>query len=299
MMTSGLDGLSGSFVPLVVPFDDGAIDYDAYARLCDWQITQGSSGLLVNATSGEPTTLTLEERAKLVETAMNAAAGRRPVCAGTASVSHAETAALIERFEKLDVDYVFVVTPFYCKPPQRALVDFFADVAARTEKSLLAYHIPGRAAVSLTADTLAEIKDRATNFVGLKNTDDDMALVTDTLVRLGGDFRIFCGMEKASLPTLAVGGAGLMISISNVIPDRVARLCRFCAEGDTEGAKNLNKQLAPLFDAIGYDTAPITTKYMLKRIGMIAKNEHRLPMTTSTPALEARLDAVLQVAGLI
>jgi 4-hydroxy-tetrahydrodipicolinate synthase len=299
MITSGLDNLSGSFVPLVVPFDDGAVDYDAYARLCDWQIKQGTSGLLVNATSGEPTTLTLEERAKLVEIAMDTAAGRRPVCAGTASVSHAETVALIERFEKLDVDYVFVVTPFYCKPPQRALIDFFADVASRTEKPMLAYHIPGRAAVSLTADTLAEIKDRAANFVGLKNTDDDMALVTDTLARLGGGFRIFCGMEKASLPTLAVGGSGLMISISNVIPDRVARLCRLYDDGDTEGAKTLNKELAPMFDAIGYDTAPITTKYMLKRIGVIAKNEHRLPMTTSTPALEARLDAVLQDAGLI
>ena len=126
-----------------------------------------------------------------------------------------------------------------------------------------------------------------------------MGLVTDTLVRLGGDFRIFCGMEKASLPTLAVGGSGLMISISNVVPDRVAQLCRFCAAGDMEGARSLNKELAPLFNAVGYDTAPITTKYMLKRIGMIAKNEHRLPMTTSTPALESSLDAVLQNAGLL
>jgi 4-hydroxy-tetrahydrodipicolinate synthase len=297
--TFSLDGLTGSFVPLVVPFDDGAIDYDAYARLCDWQIEKGSHGLLVNATSGEPTTLTLEERAKLVEVAMEVAAGRRPVCAGTASTSHAETVTLIERFQRLDADFVFVVTPFYCAPPQRALIDFFSDVASRTEKPMLAYHIPGRAAVAFTVDTLTAIRERAANFVGLKNTDDDMALVTGTLARLGGDFRIFCGMEKASLPTLAVGGCGLMISVSNVIPDRVAQLCRLHAAGDGEGAQDLNKELAPLFDAVGYDTSPITTKYMLKRIGVIAKNEHRLPMTTSTPALEARLDAVLEDAGLI
>jgi 4-hydroxy-tetrahydrodipicolinate synthase len=221
------------------------------------------------------------------------------VCAGTASVSHAETVTLIERFQKLDADYVFVVTPFYCKPPQRALIDFFSDVAARTEKPLLAYHIPGRAAVTLTADTLVAIKERSANFVGLKNTDDDMALVTDTLARLGAGFRIFCGMEKASLPTLAVGGSGLMISVSNVIPGPVAELCRLHAAGDSDGARRLNQQLAPLFDSIGDDTSPITTKYMLKRIGVIAKNEHRLPMTTSTPALEARLDAVLRDAGLV
>lgn len=299
MTAIGLDGLTGSFVPLVVPFDDGAIDYDAYAGLCDWQIEKGSHGLLVYATSGEATMLTLEERAKLVEVAMKAAAGRRPVCAGTASTSHAETVSLIERYQKLDVDCVFVVTPYYCAPPQRALIDFFADVAARTDKPMLAYHIPGRAAVRFTVDTLAAIKERADNFVGLKNTDDDMALVTGTLARLGDDFRVFCGMEKASLPTLAVGGCGLMISISNVIPDRVAELCRLHAAGDGKGAQDLNKKLAPLFAAVGYDTAPIATKYMLKRIGVIAKNEHRLPMTTSTPALEARLDAVLEDAGLI
>lgn len=299
MKAFGLEGLTGSFVPLVVPFDDGAVDYDAYARLCDWQIEQGSHGLLINATSGEATMLTLEERAKLVEVAMKVAAGRRPVCAGTASTSHADTVTLVERFQKLDVDYVFVVTPYYCAPPQRALIDFYSDVASRTEKPLLAYHIPGRAAVRFTVDTLAAIKQRAANFVGLKNTDDDMALVTGTLARLGDDFRIFCGMEKASLPTLAVGGCGLMISISNVIPDRVAQLCEVQAAGDGSAARDLNQELAPLFEAVGYDTAPIATKYMLKRIGVIAKNEHRLPMATSTPALEARLDAVLEDAGLI
>lgn len=299
MAQDGSDKLSGAYVPLVVPFDDGAVDFEAYAGLCAWQIDKGTDGLLVNATSGEPTTLTLEERAQLVETAMEVSGGRCPVCAGTASQSHAETVALIERYQALGVDSVFVVTPYYCKPPQRAMVDFFADVAQRTDRPLLIYHIPGRAAVNLTADTCVAIKERAENFVGLKNTDDDLGLVTELLQRLGGAFRIFCGWEPVSLPMLAVGACGTMLSASNVVPDRIAKLCALAAAGDAEGARKLNGALSELFAAIDYDTSPIATKYMVRRIGVLEKNEHRLPMISATPDLERRLDDVLARAGLI
>ncbi len=298
-MPKDSDGLSGAYVPLVVPFDDGAVDFDAYARLCALQIDKGIDGLLVNATSGEPTTLTLDERAQLVEVAMEASGGHRPVCAGTASQSHAETVTLLDRYQKLGVDSVCVVTPYYCKPPQRAIVDFFADVAQRTDRPLLIYHIPGRAAVRLTADTCVAIRERADNFVGLKNTDDDLGLVTELMHRLGADFRIFSGSEAVSLPMLAVGACGAMLSASNVVPDRVARLCALFASGDAEGARRLNGDLSELFAAIGYDTAPIATKYMVKRIGVLEKNEHRLPMAPATPELERRLDGVLARAGLI
>jgi len=295
----GLDRLKGSFVPLVVPFDDGAVDYDAYAHLCERQIAEGSDGLLVNATSGEPTTLTLEERATLVEVAQETAAGRVPVVAGTASQSHAETVTLIERFQRLGVETILVVTPYYCSPPQRALVAFFVDVAARTDRPILIYHIPGRAAVRLTADTLVAIKEKAPNVAGLKNTDGDLGLVTDVLHRLGSEFRIFCGTEPMTLPMLALGAVGAMLSASNVIPKQVARLCALYAEGDSEGARQLNDTLSELFDAISFDPAPIPTKYMTRRVGAIPKNEHRLPMTAASPELEARLDAVLERAGLV
>ena len=291
--------LSGAYVPLVVPFNDGAVDFDAYARLCEWQIAKGIHGLLVNATSGEPTTLTREERARLVDVTQDVAAGRCPVCAGTASQSHDETVALIDHYQKRGVDSVFVVTPYYCKPPQRALIEFFADVAQRTDRPLLIYHIPGRAAVRLTADTIVAIKDRAANFVGLKNTDDDLGLVTEVFRRIGTDFRIFCGWEPVTLPMLALGACGAMLSASNVVPDRVAQLCELSASGDGEGARRLNESLSELFAAIDYDTSPIATKYMLKRIGVLEKNEHRLPMAPASPDLEHRLDAVLARAGLI
>ena len=299
MMLNDRDRLTGAYVPLVVPFDGGAVDFDAYARLCDWQISKGIHGLLVNATSGEPTTLTREERAQLVNVAQDVSAGRCPVCAGTASQSHVETVALIDHYQKRGVDSVLVVTPYYCKPPQRAMIDFFADVAQHTDRPLLIYHIPGRAAVRLTADTIVAIKDRAENFAGVKNTDDDLGLVTEVLRRLGAEFRIFSGWEPVSLAMLALGACGTMLSASNVVPDRVANLCELFASGDVEGARRLNGALSELFAAIDYDTSPIATKYMLKRIGVLEKNEHRLPMTSASPELERRLDAVLGRAGLI
>jgi 4-hydroxy-tetrahydrodipicolinate synthase len=297
--TADIQYLKGSFVPLVVPFIDGRVDYDSYAGLCEWQIRQGSHGLLVNATSGEPTTLTLEERARLVEVAAEVAAGRCPVCAGTASQSHAETVVLTEHYQRLGVQAIVVVTPYYCAPPQRALVDFFADIAGRTDRPLLIYHIPGRAAVRLTLDTLVEIRERAENFVGLKNTDTDIPLVTGAFHRLGADFKIFCGTEPMTLPMLSLGGCGAMLSVSNVIPDKVARLCDLYLSGEADAARRLNDELSEIFAAVGYDTPPIATKYMLKRIGVISRNEHRLPMTTSTPELERRLDAVVERLGMI
>lgn len=285
--------LSGAYCPLIVPFHDGTIDYDAYAALIERQVSEGSHGLSVNVTSGEPTMLTLEERAQLVEHAVATSAGRLPVCAGTASQSLEETLTLVERFDRLAVDSILVVTPYYSAPPQRGLVAFFAEVGARTSKPLLAYHIPNRAAVRFTVDTLAAIKEKVPNFVGLKNTDSDIDLVTGAFSRLGRDFRIFAGSEIPTLPMLSVGGCGMMITASNVAPRLVADLYETFAKGDIEGACARNLALYPLFKAVGLESSPIPVKYMLKKLGALKTNEHRLPLVPAEPEVERRLDQVL------
>ena len=196
---SKLDFLQGAYCPLIVPFRDGKIDFDAYGKLIERQIVEGSHGLLVNATSGEPTTLTVEERGQLVEFAIKVSNGRRPVCAGTASESFEATASLIDRFDKAGADSILVVTPFYAAPPQRGAVAYFGKLGARTKRPFLIYHIPGRAGFALTVDTLEAIKDQVPHFAGLKNTDTDVGFATGALARLGRGFRIFAGLE---LPTL-------------------------------------------------------------------------------------------------
>lgn len=295
----GSDVLHGAYCPLVVPFRDGRIDFDTYGKLIERQIAAGSHGLLVNATSGEPTTLTVQERGDLVAFAIKTSNGRRPVCAGTASESFEATAALIDRFDKAGADSILVVTPYYAAPPQRGAVAYFARLGARTQRPFLVYHIPGRAGFTLTVDTLAAIKEQVPHFAGLKNTDTDVGFVTGALARLGRDFRIFAGLELPTLPMLAIGGCGMMITASNVAPALVAQLYETFAKGDREAATALNLKLYPLFRAVALESSPIPVKYMLKRLGVLASNEHRSPLVPAAAEVERQLDKVLAGLGLL
>ena len=282
--------LEGAFTPLVVPLNGDAIDYDRYARLVDWQIEQGTHGLLVNATSGEPTTLTTNEKAKLVVVAVQASAGRRPVVAGIPAESHAEAVSLLAQAEEAGANAIVSVTPYYARPPQRGLIAFFTDLAARTELPFLIYHIPARTAVSVAAETIEAIAARCPNFVGLKNTDDDLALVSRLMSRLGPNFRIFGGLESTALALCALGGCGTMITTSNVAPKRIAHLNELCRRGAFHEAQQLAIELDELLAAPFLDTAPIPIKCMMKLMGLIPTNDHRLPMMPATAELERRLE---------
>jgi 4-hydroxy-tetrahydrodipicolinate synthase len=294
---AGSDFLRGAYCPLIVPFRDGKIDFDTYAALIERQIAEGTHGLLVNATSGEPTTLSVDERGDLVEFVVKTAKGRRPVCAGTASESLEATAGLIDRFEKAGADSILVVTPYYAAPPQRGVVSYFAKLGERTKRPFLIYHIPGRSGFTLTVDTLAAIKDRVPHFAGLKNTDTDVGFVTGALARLGRDFRIFAGLELPTLPMLGIGGCGMMITASNVAPRLVAQLYETFAKRDVDGAIALNLKLYPLFRGVALETSPIPVKYMLKRLGVLKTNEHRSPLVPASPEVEKQLDKVLAEIG--
>jgi 4-hydroxy-tetrahydrodipicolinate synthase len=292
------DFLRGAYCPLVVPFCDGKIDFDAYGALIERQIAEGSHGLLVNATSGEPTMLSVAERGDLVEFAIKTANGRRPVCAGTASESFEATAALIDRFDKAGADSILVVTPFYSAPPQRGAVSYFASLGVRTKRPFLIYHIPARAGFTLAVDTLAAIKDEVPHFAGLKNTDTDVGFVTGALARLGRDFRIFAGLELPALPMLGIGGCGMMITASNVAPRLVSQLYETFAKGDVDGAIALNLKLYPLFRGIALESSPIPVKYMLKRLGVLQSNEHRSPLVPASAEVAGQLDKILADMGL-
>ena len=288
--------LQGAFTPLVAPFKNGAVDYDQYAKLIEWQIEQGTHGLLVNATSGEPTTLTLDEKARLIDVAVKTSAGRKPVVAGIPSESHAEAVTLLARAERAGADAVVSVTPYYVRPPQRGLVAFFTDLANRTE--LPFHHIPARAAVSVNAGTFEAIAERCPNFVGLKNTDEDLALVSRLMSRFGPDFRIFGGLESTAFAMSALGGCGTMITTSNVAPKQIARLNDLCMAGKLHEAQKLAIEINELLTAAFLDTGPIPIKCMMKIMGLIPANEHRLPMVPATPELEKQLEAVVERYGL-
>lgn len=291
--------LCGSIPPLVTPFKNGEVDYATYARLVERQIAGGSHGILVNGTTSEPSTLTIEERNKLVEVAVKTAAGRVPVVAASGSQSHADSVALSAAAEKAGADALLILTPYFIRPPQRGMAEYFIDLARRTALPVMIYHIPGRAAVNITVDTVAAIADKAPNLVGIKHAVNDLTFVTELLARMGPEFRVHVGLEDLSLPMLAVGASGLMNAVGNLAPGKIAALYEKCAAGDLPGARALHYELFELNQSVFFDTNPIPIKYMMKRLGILPNEEHRLPMVPATPELAKRLDGVLERAGLL
>lgn len=291
--------LRGSIPPLITPFRNGDVNYDAYAGMVEFQIREGSHGILVNGTTSEPASLTTQERNRLVDVAIEAAAGRVPIVAATGSQSLAETEILTDHAVSAGADALLIVTPYYSKPPQRGLVDYYLHLARRSDVPWMVYHIPGRTAVSVTLDTLKALRDRSPTFVGMKHAVNDLGFVTECLTSLGHDFRIFVGLEELSFPMMAVGACGLMNAVGNLRPDVLARMCEAVWDSDIPAARALHERLLEINQAVFFDTNPIPIKYMMKRLGIIPENEHRLPMAPATPELERRLDGVLERAGLL
>jgi 4-hydroxy-tetrahydrodipicolinate synthase len=296
---SGSKRLWGSVTPLITPFRDGEVDYVTYANLVERHIKEGGHGVLVNGTTAEPSTLTAGERMRLLETALEVVKDRCPVIAATGSQSQAETRTLCDHATRAGADALLVVTPYYIKPPQRGLIEYFVDIARRTPLPVLIYHIPGRAAISITGDTIAQIRDRAPNLVGMKHAVNDLGFATECLARFGADFRIFVGLEELSFPMMAIGACGLMNAVGNLAPRKVAQLCEAVARGDMNAARALHFELFELNQAVFFDTNPIPIKYMARRLGLLPSNEHRLPMMPATAELERRLDDVLRRSGLL
>jgi 4-hydroxy-tetrahydrodipicolinate synthase len=224
---------------------------------------------------------------------------RTQIVAATGSQSHAETIALTDHAARAGVDALLIVTPYYIRPPQRGLLEYFTDLGKRSDLPLLIYHIPGRAAVTIDCDTLCRIRERAPTLAGMKHAAQELGLVTEALKRLGADFRIFVGLEELSFPMLALGACGLMNAVGNLVPRRIADLYETVAHGELRAARQQHDALFDLNRAVFFDTNPIPIKYMAKRLGIIERNEHRLPMVPATPELERRLDAVLVQAGLL
>lgn len=292
------EAIKGSVPPLVTPFRAGEVDHKAYADLVEIQVAEGSHGILVNGTTAEPSTLTIEERNRLVDVAIETINGRLPVVVATGSQSLAETKLLTAHAVSAGADALLIVTPYYIRPPQRGLIEYYLDIANQHETPWMIYHIPGRTAVSVTLDSVKELRERSATFVGMKHAVNDLGFVTECLSACGDDFKIFVGLEELSFPMLTIGACGLMNAVGNLRPGVLAEMCQAVWDNDLEKGRELHQRLLEINQAIFYDTNPIPMKYMMKVLGFLPENEHRLPMVPATPALEKRLDGVLERAGL-
>ncbi len=294
-----LEKIKGSIPPIITPISNGQIDYTAYANLVEFQINNGSHGILVNGTTAEPSTLSIDERNKLIDVACEVTANKIPIIAGTGSQSLAETKILTDYAVKAGVDSLLIVTPYYIKPPQRGLINYYLEITKNTEIPWMIYHIPGRTAVSVTLDSMQELKERSSNFIGMKHAVNDLGFVTECLGSLGDDFKIFVGLEELSFPMMTIGACGLMNAVGNLRPKILSEMCEAIWSNDLEKGRSLHQNLLEINQAVFYDTNPIAIKYMMKKLGIMPSNEHRLPMAAATPELEKRLDAVLERANLI
>lgn len=291
--------LKGSYTPIITPFKDDRVDYVTYAALVDRHVREGGHGVLVNGTSSEPSTLSVEERNQLVDEAVRVVAGRCPIVAATGSQSFAESARLTDHAAKAGVDALLIVTPYYIRPPQRGLVEYYVELGKHSTLPLMVYHIPGRAAVSMTLDSFKAMADRVPTFVGMKHAVNDLGFVTECLAAFGPGFRIFVGLEELSYPMLMLGACGMMNAVGNLAPREVAALYDAVANGHVAEARRLHFHLFELNRAVFYDTNPIPIKYMMKRLGLLGDNAHRLPMVPATHDVELRCDKVLVEAGLL
>ena len=292
-----LEKLKGSMPPLITPFKGGEVDYDTYASLVKLQIERGSHGILVNGTTSEPSTLTIEERNKVVDVAIEINQGQVPIVVASGSQSLSETKTLTNYAEKAGADAVLIVTPYYIRPSQQGLIEYYLEVTEGQNIPWMIYHIPGRAAVSVTLDTIKELRDRSPTFVGMKHAVNDLGFVSECLDAFP-DYLIFVGLEELSFPEMAIGAVGLMNAVGNLRPDVLVDMCQSVWDNDLSKGRELHQKLFELNQAVFYDTNPIPIKYMMKRLGIIPANEHRLPMLPASPELEKRLDDVLERAGL-
>jgi 4-hydroxy-tetrahydrodipicolinate synthase len=252
----------------------------------------------VTGTTGEPAALTMTERKRVLDIAVETARGRVPVFAGTGSPNHAETLELTRYAEQIGADAALVITPAYMRPSQEGLFQHFKAVAAAAALPVVLYNIPGRTAVNLEIDTVARLREACPNIIGVKESNKDFEHITRLLGKLGRDFLVYSGIELLCFPLLAIGGAGYVSATGNVMPREVARLWDLVATDRWREAQDLHYWLMDMNDAVFYETNPAPMKTALGLMGRISP-ELRLPLAPLSAKNLDRLKAVMRRYGLL
>lgn len=287
----------GCFTALVTPFRDGTLDERALHDLVELQIGAGIDGLVPCGSTGEAATLSHAEHRRVVEVVVAAARGRVQVLAGTGSNSTSEAIELTRHAKEAGADGAVLISPYYNKPTQQGLVAHYAEVARQTSFPLLVYNIPGRTASNVLPDTLARLAELE-QVVGVKESSGNLDQMAHVIAAVPDDFAVLSGDDSLTLPLLAIGGAGVISTTSNLVPAEMVELVRAFRAGDVERARALHYRLLPLFDALFAETNPIPIKAALALRGTILE-ELRLPLTRLSPPSRERLQVAMKELGLL
>jgi 4-hydroxy-tetrahydrodipicolinate synthase len=293
-----LTELKGCGTAMITPFRrDESIDEAAFRRFVEFQITGGVDFLVACGTTGESVTMSEEEQARVVELTLEYAAGRVPVVAGAGGYNTREVIEKIHRYEKLGVDAILSVTPYYNKPTQEGLYQHYRAIADSTGLPIILYSVQGRAGVNLEPATVARLAE-INNIVAIKEASGNITQIAEIASLVDDSFKIFAGDDSVVLPVAALGGVGVISVASNLLPRQVSDLCRASVENRLEEARRLNRQLTPIFKAMFIESNPIPVKAALAMTGMI-EEVYRLPMTPISQANRAKLEQVLTETGVL
>lgn len=281
----------GSITALITPFRNGKVDEAAFTRFIDWQISEGTHGLVPVGTTGESPTLDHDEHKRVIELAVEAAKKRVPVIAGTGSNSTDEAVELSQYAEEVGADGVLIVTPYYNKPSQEGLYQHFKAINDAINIPIVIYNIPSRSVVDMSVATMGRCFELK-NVVGVKDATANLARPSQTRAALGTEFCQLSGEDATALAFMAHGGHGCISVASNVAPRLCAEFQNACMAGDFKKALALQDRLMPLHEILFIETNPAPVKYAVSRLGF-GTPDMRLPMVPVSEASRRAIDAVL------
>ena len=286
-----------SYTALLTPFKDNKVDFDSYRKLIDFQIENGTHGLVPVGTTGESPTLSHDEHKKLVEVCIEQSNGRVPVIAGAGSNSTSEAVDFVKHGCDAGADGLLVVTPYYNKPTQSGLIAHYKELIKNSSKPIIIYDIPGRSVIQMTDNTMAELA-KSDIIVGVKDATADLARPTRLQNTIGDDFIQLSGEDGTALAYLAAGGHGCISVTANIAPNLLSRMHNAWRQGDISTAQDINKKLMPLHDALFCATSPGPLKYAESLLG-ICSSEARLPIVEIEEKSKESVKNALIKTGLI
>jgi len=289
--------IKGSITALITPFKDGKVDEAAFRALVNWQIAEGTQGLVPCGTTGESPTLSHDEHNRVIEICVEEARGRVPVIAGAGSNSTEEAIMRTRHAKAVGCDAVLHVTGYYNKPTQEGQYRHFMAVADAADIPLILYNIPGRAVVGITVDTMVRLAKHP-NIIGVKDATADLMRPSRERIAIGPDWLLLSGEDGTALGYNAHGGSGCISVTANIAPRLCAEFQAACAAGDFAKARTYQDRLMPLHDALFCETSPAPVKYAASLLGKCT-DQLRLPLVEASETARATVKAAMQKAGLI
>lgn len=287
----------GSLVAIVTPFENGRFDEKRFSALIEFQIKNGSSGIVPCGTTGESATLSLEEHERVIEFTVQTVKGRISVVAGTGSNNTKEAITLTKHAKKVGADGALLISPYYNKPTQEGIYLHFKAVAEEVDIPIVIYNIASRTGVNIEPDTVARLA-QIKNIVAIKEASGNVAQMAQILNLCGDELTLISGDDTLTLPVLALGGAAVISVVANIVPAQTAEMVKLFAQGKIKESRKIYYQLLPLINAMFIETNPIPVKTAMGMMNLI-KPELRLPLCPMLPANEEKLKKVLKKYKLI